>query len=309
MTSVFESTLDWVRDKQVSGHIWKFPNPPCFRAEVVEVAVILISGELLAELKVETTTSVGQIKWELAKHDRIRTPIARLQLFLQDEDSCTPLSDGTLLQELYKGDQQKITFELIRLSWYPLEKLDSHCEEDLLFKIFVVGDSRAGKTNLISRFASNTFTDKFIPTLEIHSENQMMAVQDGIDRTRVLCEICDTAGQERFHRAMSSYYRTAHGMMVVCDVTDKDFFNTLRIFLDEITRKADEHVALCVVSNKVDLVDQRQVTFAEVDALAAKHGAGYFEVSAKNNDNVDVPFQYLVTVLLDRFRDSSPRQV
>merc|ERR1719161_895900 len=108
MTSVFESTLDWVRDKQVSGHIWKFPNPPCFRAEVVEVAVIPISGELLAELKVETTTSVGQIKWELAKHDRIRTPIARLQLFLQDEDSCTPLSDGTLLQELYKGDQQKI---------------------------------------------------------------------------------------------------------------------------------------------------------------------------------------------------------
>jgi Ras-related protein Rab-1A len=46
----------------------------------------------------------------------------------------------------------------------------------------------------------------------------------------------DTAGQERFRTITSSYYRGAHGIIVVYDVTDLDSFNNIKQWLHEIDR-------------------------------------------------------------------------
>ena len=46
----------------------------------------------------------------------------------------------------------------------------------------------------------------------------------------------DTAGQERFRTITSSYYRGAHGIIVVYDVTDKQSFNNVKQWLHEIDR-------------------------------------------------------------------------
>lgn len=46
----------------------------------------------------------------------------------------------------------------------------------------------------------------------------------------------DTAGQERFRTITSSYYRGAHGIIVVYDVTDQESFNNVKQWLHEINR-------------------------------------------------------------------------
>lgn len=46
----------------------------------------------------------------------------------------------------------------------------------------------------------------------------------------------DTAGQERFRTITSSYYRGAHGIIVVYDVTDRDSFANVKNWLNEIER-------------------------------------------------------------------------
>jgi len=46
----------------------------------------------------------------------------------------------------------------------------------------------------------------------------------------------DTAGQERFRTITSSYYRGAHGIIVVYDVTDAESFNNVKQWLHEIDR-------------------------------------------------------------------------
>ena len=71
----------------------------------------------------------------------------------------------------------------------------------------------------------------------------------------------DTAGQERFRTITSSYYRGAHGIIVVYDVTDDDSFNNVKQWLNEIDRYASENVNKLLVGNKSDLIQKKKVDF------------------------------------------------
>ncbi len=71
----------------------------------------------------------------------------------------------------------------------------------------------------------------------------------------------DTAGQERFRTITSSYYRGAHGIIVVYDVTDLESFNNVKQWLHEIDRYASDNVNKLLVGNKSDLTTKRAVSF------------------------------------------------
>jgi Ras-related protein Rab-1A len=83
----------------------------------------------------------------------------------------------------------------------------------------------------------------------------------------------DTAGQERFRTITSSYYRGAHGICVVYDVTDMDSFNNVKQWLQEIDRYATEGVNKLLVGNKSDMEDKKVVeyTVAKVGIEHPRH--------------------------------------
>ena len=72
----------------------------------------------------------------------------------------------------------------------------------------------------------------------------------------------DTAGQERFRTITSSYYRGAHGIIVVYDVTEMDSFTNVKQWLHEIERYASEAVNKLLVGNKSDLTSKKVVEYA-----------------------------------------------
>lgn len=70
--------------------------------------------------------------------------------------------------------------------------------------------------------------------------------------------IWDTAGQERFRTLTNSYYRNAHSVILVYDITARDTFEALSSWIQELDTfsgtTASKDVVRMIVANKVDKV-------------------------------------------------------
>jgi len=118
-------------------------------------------------------------------------------------------------------------------------------------------------------------------------------------------QIWDTAGQERFRTITSSYYRGAHGIIVVYDVTDQVSFNNVRQWLQEIDRYACENVNKLLVGNKCDLITKRVVDHEQAKEFADGLGIPFLETSAKEATNVEQSFMTMASEIKQRMIVSS----
>lgn len=110
----------------------------------------------------------------------------------------------------------------------------------------------------------------------------------------------DTAGQERFRTITSSYYRGAHGIIVVYDVTDQDTFNNVKTWFHEIDRYATEGVNKLLVGNKSDITDKKVVEYTVAKEFADSLGIPFLETSAKNATNVEQAFLTMARQIKER---------
>nr|KJB46954.1 hypothetical protein B456_008G046500 [Gossypium raimondii] len=111
-----------------------------------------------------------------------------------------------------------------------------------------------------------------------------------LDGKTIKLQIWDTAGQERFRTITSSYYRGAHGIIVVYDVTEMESFNNVKQWLNEIDRYANDSVCKLLVGNKCDLVENKVVDTQTAKAFADEIGIPFLETSAKDSINVEQAF-------------------
>jgi len=150
-------------------------------------------------------------------------------------------------------------------------------EYDYLFKLLLIGDSGVGKSCLLLRFADDSYLDSYISTIGVDFKIRTVE-QDG---KTIKLQIWDTAGQERFRTITSSYYRGAHGIIIVYDVTDQDSFNNVKQWLNEIDRYASDNVNKLLVGNKSDLTANKVVATETAKAFADEMGIPFMETSAK----------------------------
>ena len=122
-----------------------------------------------------------------------------------------------------------------------------------------------------------------------------------VNGQKVKLQIWDTAGHERFRTITTSYYRGAHGIVTVFDLTERESFEHIGKWLDEINKYAKENVMRFLIGNKSDLVDKRKVSYEEARALANRLNIYYVETSAKNNINVSDFFQIATKDFLNKY--------
>ncbi|KAJ8256586.1 hypothetical protein COCON_G00187380 [Conger conger] len=171
---------------------------------------------------------------------------------------------------------------------------------DYLFKLLLIGDSGVGKSCLLLRFADDTYTESYISTIGVDFKIRTIEMEG----KTVKLQIWDTAGQERFRTITSSYYRGAHGIIIVYDVTDQESFNNVKQWLEEIDRYACENVSKLLVGNKCDLASKKVVDFTTGKEFAVSLKIPFLETSAKNANNVEKAFLTMATEIQKRLGSS-----
>jgi len=162
------------------------------------------------------------------------------------------------------------------------------------FKVVLLGEGCVGKTSLMLRYVQDQFNDKHLTTIQASFLSKKLTV-DGV---RVNLAIWDTAGQEKFHALGPIYYRDANGALLVYDITDRDSFDRVQIWVKELRKMLGENIVLVIVGNKCDLERQRKVTQEEAEAYASSVGAEHFFTSAKLSKGVKELFLELTKKLL-----------
>jgi small GTP-binding protein len=172
-------------------------------------------------------------------------------------------------------------------------------EADFVFKIVVVGDSGAGKTSLLNRFADGQFVELSYSTIGIDFKIKVVQVLDRAFKLQIVrTNQWDTAGQERFRNITAAYFRGASGVVVLYDVSQRATFDSVISWVDEVDAYCP-NAAKILLAAKSD-VDNPQVSVVEGQTLAKSLGVEFFEVSSKTDINVHEAFQSLTKAIYSR---------
>ena len=146
-----------------------------------------------------------------------------------------------------------------------------------------MGDSGVGKSCIILRYIENNFSTNLMNSIGVDFKLKNIE----LDNKKIKLQIWDTAGQERFRTITTSYYKGAHAILIVFDITDRESFEHVRNWMADIDKFAKEGVLRILVGNKCDLENSRQVKKEEGNEIANKYGIKYIETSAKETTNIE----------------------
>ena len=158
------------------------------------------------------------------------------------------------------------------------------------FKILLLGDTSVGKTCFLKRYTEDTFQDAYLSTIGFDFKFKMVTLKNG---KQVKVQLWDTAGQERFRTIAKSYYKGAHGIILIYDVSNPKTYDNIKKWLAQIKEEASSKVCIILVANKIDH-EERVVTEEEGEKLAKSFNLKIFESSAKENINVTEAFQEVI---------------
>ena len=160
---------------------------------------------------------------------------------------------------------------------------------DVKYKIMVLGESKVDKTQLIKRYTKNVFGGVYLTTVGMDFQDKIIEIED----KKVRLQIWDTAGQERFRNVTKSYFQSSQGLVLVYDITDRESFEKLNFWVDNIKNNAPENAKFILVGNKCDLANERKVSYEEGENYAKNLNIKFFEASARDGTNVNELFFYL----------------
>ena len=166
-----------------------------------------------------------------------------------------------------------------------------------LFKLVTIGSTCVGKSAIVKRFCDHTYLPPYDATIGVDFSAAHLKIDS---KTTVKLQIWDTAGQESFSAIIRSYYRGVAGVIMVYDICNRNSFNKLTFWLNELNNNKDINhpIPVILVGHKLDRTIRR-VSRKEGEDFANKNGLSYIEASAKTGYNIEEIFQTISQLILN----------
>ena len=188
---------------------------------------------------------------------------------------------------------------------YIESKNDNNCKETI--NIIFLGNSMVGKTSLHLRLNKNFYDENLMSSVGIERKTKNFKYKNDLYKVNLV----DTAGQDKFRSSIpSKYYKNADGIFLLFDLCDKESFNDISIWMNEINnnhKHSNENKngpIIYLIGNKLDKMD-RQISREEAEDKASFYGIKYFEISCKLNINISEMYSRLITDCIPNLRDNS----
>ena len=169
---------------------------------------------------------------------------------------------------------------------------------DVIYKLVLVGDSGVGKTNIMLRYLNKEFNQNTKATVGVEFGSKNIKIENKI----VKGQIWDTAGQERYRAITSAYYKGAHGAFVVFDVTQRETFDAVDRWVNDLRNNTDERLVIVLIGNKSDLEDKRAVKKEEGEDKARENEIAFLETSALTTDNIEKAFNEILNKVYEAYK-------
>ena len=163
------------------------------------------------------------------------------------------------------------------------------------FNIIILGESRVGKTCLVTVLTGHSFSDVGLLTAGI----DFHLVEKEIDGKTYKFKIFDTAGQERYKSISKSSIKLADGILLVFSVDNRESFEKIDEWIESVKEEVNEsQKAIIICGNKID-VENRLISYDTALQFANTHNFKYFETSAKTGQGVKEAFNELYKDIYD----------
>ena len=184
---------------------------------------------------------------------------------------------------------------MILFSFFGNFGMEGETKEDYdhLFKIGFVGDAGVGKTQIINKFVGNKFLEDYVSTIGVDFYGETV----NCENKKIRLQLWDTSGQKKYEVVRKNFYRNFHLFVLVCAVDDKNSFDNIQIWVNEV-RSINENAKFLLVGNKCDLKKEESVSTKEAIEYAGINNMAFFEVSAKDEINIENMFNFIIQELL-----------
>ena len=158
-------------------------------------------------------------------------------------------------------------------------------KDDIEYKLILLGDTSVGKTCLFKKLTTGIFMDKNVSTVGIDRRTITVDVDieenNEIVTKKIILNIIDTAGQERFKAITKTYYKGSDGAVLLYDITEKKSFEHINAWIESIKTSASDidysKYSVLLLGSKIDLVESGKKE-REVDIEDAKSKCDDFKL-------------------------------
>ena len=180
-----------------------------------------------------------------------------------------------------------------------MEKNSTNINKDNIYeaKIITLGDTGVGKTNFILRFIDDKFLINHFSTFGIDYKFQNVELENG---NKIRFKIYDTAGQERFRSISHNYIKKANGILLMYEISSKESFNNIEKWMETINENCGNKMVIVLIGTKCDLIEERVINKEEGKSLAQKYGIHFFEISSKDNINIEKAFYDIAEQIIEK---------